>query len=42
MRYRLGGYEGGVPRKANELFLREDLQLIKYPTEDLKFLKNIN
>lgn len=33
MRYRLGGYDGGEPRKADELFLREDLQLIKYPSE---------
>ena len=29
----MGGYEGGKGRKADELFLREDLQLIKYPTE---------
>lgn len=33
LRYRLGGYDGGKPRKGDELFLREDLQLIKYPTE---------
>ena len=33
MRYRLGGYEGGKARKGDELFLREDLQLIRYPTE---------
>ena len=35
-RYRLGGYEDGKPKKADELFLREDLQLIKYPTEIVK------
>ena len=26
-------YEGGKPRKGDELFLREDLQLTKYPTD---------
>ena len=35
-RYRLGGYEDGKGKKADELFLREDLQLIKYPTEIVK------
>ena len=32
----MGGYDGGKPKKADELFLREDLQLIKYPTEIVK------